>query len=141
MVAFNKAVYWVSHGSESLLVGFEFRTTVVTNSSLFWGITPCSPFKANRRLGGTYRLGVQGRRIIQARNQHEAGSKQRSYTSYSTLNMEAKYSSETSVDFQRTTCLYIPEDRTLHNHRCDNLRSYKSILICHRFFYGIYSIL
>jgi hypothetical protein len=31
----------------------------------------------------------------------------------------------TSVDFQRTTWRYIPEDRTLHNHRCENLSSYK----------------
>jgi hypothetical protein len=38
------------------------------------------------------------------------------------------YSSETSVDFQRTTRRYIPEDSTLHNHRCENLKSY--IVIC-----------
>jgi hypothetical protein len=29
---------------------------------------------------------------------------------------------ETSVDFQRTTRRCIPEDRTLHNHWCENLR-------------------
>jgi hypothetical protein len=33
-------------------------------------------------------------------------------------------SSETSVDFQRTTRRYIPEDSTLHNYRCENLKSY-----------------
>jgi hypothetical protein len=27
-------------------------------------------------------------------------------------------------DFQRTTWRYITEDSTLHNHHCDNLRSY-----------------
>jgi hypothetical protein len=32
-------------------------------------------------------------------------------------------SSETTAHFQRTTRRYIPEDRTLHNHRCENLRS------------------
>jgi hypothetical protein len=37
--------------------------------------------------------------------------------------MEAKYSSETSVDFQRTTPRYNPEDRTIYNHRCENLKS------------------
>jgi hypothetical protein len=42
----------------------------------------------------------------------------------STLKMEAICSSETSVDFQRTTQRYIPEDGTLHNHRCENLKSY-----------------
>jgi hypothetical protein len=38
--------------------------------------------------------------------------------------MEAMCSSETSVDFQRTTRHDIPEDSTLHNHRCENLKSY-----------------
>jgi hypothetical protein len=38
-------------------------------------------------------------------------------------------SSETSVDFQRTTRRYIPEDRTLHNHRCENIRSYTVIAV------------
>jgi hypothetical protein len=33
-------------------------------------------------------------------------------------------SSETLVDFQRTTRRYIPKDRTLHNPRCKNLRFY-----------------
>jgi hypothetical protein len=38
--------------------------------------------------------------------------------------MGETYSSETSVDFQWTTRCYIPEDRTLHNHRYENLISY-----------------
>jgi hypothetical protein len=37
--------------------------------------------------------------------------------------MEAICFSETSVDFQRTTQRYIPEDGTLHNHRSENLKS------------------
>jgi hypothetical protein len=40
----------------------------------------------------------------------------------STLRMEAICSSETSAEYQRTTRHYISEDRTLHNHRCENLR-------------------
>jgi hypothetical protein len=83
------------------------------NSSVFWDITPCSPLKVNRRFGGTCRLHLQGPRINHARNQHEAGSKQVSCLTYSsTLKMEAICSSETLVDFQRTTWRYIP-DRTL----------------------------
>jgi hypothetical protein len=39
--------------------------------------------------------------------------------------MEAVSSSETSVDFQPTTQCYITEDNTLHNHRCENLKSCK----------------
>jgi hypothetical protein len=38
------------------------------------------------------------------------------------LNLRGR--TETSVDFQRTTRRYIPEVRTLHNHRCENLKSY-----------------
>jgi hypothetical protein len=45
----------------------------------------------------------------------------------STLKMEAIYSSETSVETQRTTRRHIPEDDTLHNHRCENLISYTKI--------------
>jgi hypothetical protein len=49
----------------------------------------------------------------------------------SALKMEAICSSETSVDTQRTTRRYIPEDGTLHNHRCENLKSYNLIFLCH----------
>jgi hypothetical protein len=54
----------------------------------------------------------------------KADGKQRlvSFLGYSSaLKMEAKCSSETSVDFQLTMLCYIPED----NHRCKNLKSYK----------------
>jgi hypothetical protein len=42
----------------------------------------------------------------------------------SNLKMEAICSFETSVDLHRSTRRYIPEGRTLHNHRCENLASY-----------------
>jgi hypothetical protein len=45
----------------------------------------------------------------------------------STLQMEALCSYETSVDSERTTRLYIPEERTPHSHRCENLKSYMSL--------------
>jgi hypothetical protein len=38
--------------------------------------------------------------------------------------MEAICSSETSVATQQTTRRHISEDDTLHNHRCENLKSY-----------------
>jgi hypothetical protein len=38
--------------------------------------------------------------------------------------MEAICSSETSVETQRTIRRHIPEDDTLHNHRCENLKSF-----------------
>jgi hypothetical protein len=43
---------------------------------------------------------------------------------FSTLKMEAICSSETSVETQQTTPRHIPEYDTLHNHRCENLKSY-----------------
>jgi hypothetical protein len=53
-------------------VGFGVLTALVMKSSLFCGITPFSPFKGNRCFGGTCRLHLQGQRISQVRNQHEA---------------------------------------------------------------------
>jgi hypothetical protein len=73
-----------------------------SKSTIFWDITPCSLLSVNRRFGGTYRLHLQGRRIGRARNQRASRS----------------------VDTQWTTRRYIPEDNTLHNHRCENLKSY-----------------
>jgi hypothetical protein len=49
----------------------------------------------------------------------------------STLKMEAICSSETSVESQQTTRRHIPEDDTLHNHLCENLKSYKCYLNVH----------
>jgi hypothetical protein len=97
----------------------------------FWDITPCSPFKVNGRFGRTYRLHLHGRWISQSRNQR-AGRWQAepdpepaftlvSYMAFSALKMEATCSSETSVDFKQTRRRYIPEDRTAHSHRCENL--------------------
>jgi hypothetical protein len=52
----------------------------------------------------------------------------------STLKTEAIGSSETSVATQRTTQCHIPEDDTLHNHRCENLKSYiTGTVACNKF--------
>jgi hypothetical protein len=85
-----------------LNVAFEVLTAVVTMSSVFWDITPCSTLKVNRYLEGTCRLPPAFTLI--------------SCLDFSLiLKMEATCSSETSADFQRTTQIYIPEDRTLCN--------------------------
>jgi hypothetical protein len=56
-----------------------------------------------------------------------AWSKQQALMAYSlTLKMEATCSSKTSVDFQWTILHYIPEDRTLDNHSCENLKFHVS---------------
>jgi hypothetical protein len=46
-------------------VGLEVFTAVVMKSIIFWDMTPCSPLSCTRRFGGTYRLHLQGRRIVQ----------------------------------------------------------------------------
>jgi hypothetical protein len=79
---------------------------MVMKITIFWDTTPYSPFGVNRRFGGTYRLhlGHLILRLFLAR------------LILSTLKMEAIYSSETSVDTQRSTQRYIAEDGTL---QCD----------------------
>jgi hypothetical protein len=47
----------------------------------------------------------------------------------STLKMEAISSSETSGATQRIARRHIPEDDTPHNHRCENLKSYKVFFV------------
>jgi hypothetical protein len=90
------------------------------------GYNACSLLKAKRLFGRTCRLNFKGRRLSQARYQHEATCFiALSILAYSsTLKMEAIYYPERSVDFQRITRCYIPEERTLDNHRCENGKSY-----------------
>jgi hypothetical protein len=93
-------------------VGIEFFMKI----TVFWDIIPCSPLKVNRRFGGTDRFHLEGCRISRTRNQRESR--------WQALKMEAICSSETSVDFQRNTRRYITEESTIHNHCCENLKSY-----------------
>jgi hypothetical protein len=76
-------------------------------SFIFWDIATCNLLEVNRYLEGASIFTLV------------------SSSAYSsTLKMEAIYSSEMSVDFQWTTWRRVPGDRTLRNHRCDNLKSY-----------------
>jgi hypothetical protein len=84
-----------------------------SKSKTFWVVTPCSLLRCNRCFGGTYCLHLQGRRKFQ----QEPASKQ-------VASRSAICSSETSVACQQTTRRHIPEDDSLHNHRCENLKSY-----------------
>jgi hypothetical protein len=100
------------------------RVNLPNYSCRVWGshtgdTLPCSPLKVNRRFEEIFRL------HFQARRKRISSFTLVSCSAYSsTLKMEATCSSETSVDFHRTTRSYIPEVRTFHNHRCENLKSY-----------------
>jgi hypothetical protein len=72
-----------------------------------WDITPCSHREVHRRFEEIYCMHLQEWRVSQARSQQETNSKQ-------TMNMEAVCSSETSMNFYRTTRRKISGDSTLH---------------------------
>jgi hypothetical protein len=82
-------------------IGIEVLTAVVMKSSIFWDITPCSTSKAGRRFGGI---------CLHHQGLLPTSSLVSCLAYYLTLKMEATCSSETSVDFQRTTLHYIPKN-------------------------------
>jgi hypothetical protein len=108
-------------------VGSEVVTALVMKSSVFFAITACSMLKVSRRFGGTCPVGLQGQRINQARKKRKAMVYCLVYSS--ALNMEATCSSEMSVDFQRTTLLYIPEDRILRKVTSFSVNVFLNLLI------------
>jgi hypothetical protein len=97
------------------------REYKLLKNATFWYITPCCPLNVNRRFGGTYRVHLQGQEISRARNQRESRWQAELH-----LKMEPIRSSETSVAFQHITRRHSPEDSTLHNHRCEILKSYNT---------------
>jgi hypothetical protein len=84
-----------------VIVGFEVLKAVIMKGPIFWDITSCSPLKVNGRFGGTYRLHLQSRNMRQ-----ETSVKQ-------VANLQETFFYETSVDFQRNTLRYVPEERTI----------------------------
>jgi hypothetical protein len=82
---------------------FRVEQNLLKNSILCY-ITPYSPSNINRRYEETCRLQLQGRR-------KKTIAPASCLSNFSTLKMEEKFSSETSVDFQLTTRRYSPENR------------------------------
>jgi hypothetical protein len=95
-------VIWISHGGD-----YE------DDYCLLWYTVMCLA-DIYGSFGGKCCAHLRGLRISHGRNQCGARSRK----------MEATSSSETSIDFQRTARSYIPEDRTRHNQRCENLKSH-----------------
>jgi hypothetical protein len=84
---------------------------------MFWDRTPCSPFKSTdvseEHIAPIFSLCLPPTFTMVPCSAYP-----------SVLKMETICPSETSVDTQQTTRSYIPEDGTLYNHRCENLKSY-----------------
>jgi hypothetical protein len=72
-------------------VRFEVFTAVTVKNAVFWDVAPCR-YCVNRRFGGTYRLHLHGREILEG-----GTSVSRSLEDFSALKTEAIHSSETSV--------------------------------------------
>jgi hypothetical protein len=104
---------------------------------IFWDITPCSPLKINRRFRKNISPPSSGSKNKSSKI--SASKLAPAFTlvscSASTLKTEAICSSETSVNFQRTTWHYIPS--TLHNRRYEKLRSYISCLAFSQYYFNV----
>jgi hypothetical protein len=89
-------------------------------------VRPCISFKFNRYFGRTCRLHMQGQRIIPAKKQVKAQSKQSSdcYIAHpgcsSTLNMKAKCASKPPIAFQKNKKHYINNNSALQGNRCES---------------------
>jgi hypothetical protein len=90
--------------NKAFYLGYELVTAVVMWSSVFFDITTCSPLKVNQHFVRMCHLQHKGRRINQATNQLEAGSKHPEYGGEIFL--------RTSVDFKLTTWRYVLEDNS-----------------------------
>jgi hypothetical protein len=97
-----------------------FKVLQQMKNPVSWDTALCSPLKVNRIIGCSVLLATCFVLV--------------SHLVYSsTLKRGATCFSEASVEFQRSTRRYIPEDRTVHNHRCDSLKSY----ICNNHWFNI----
>jgi hypothetical protein len=98
-------------------VEFEGLTAAVMKCTIFWGITPCVPLKANRRFDRTHRLHLHNR-INRIRYQRECTQLATFFQASIFLGL---FDTEdggdmflrNSIDFQRTTWRYIPDDSNL----------------------------
>jgi hypothetical protein len=127
----------------------EDRSNYVIHKEMYWlfirlerhtafDISPCSPLKFNWRSEGAYRVHPESQRLSQERKQREITWQTEFVLILPSLSTMVSCMAriwrwrwnillEISVGFQRTTRSHIPEDITLHNNRCENLRSYTDL--------------
>jgi hypothetical protein len=93
------------------------KVKVTLKNSVFWDVMPCDDCK-NRRFGGTYchTVFIRSQRLLLV-----TANVVPSPPILVTVMMEAICASETSIT--RATRSNIPEERILHSHRRENLKS------------------
>jgi hypothetical protein len=92
-------------------VGFEVLTAVAV-SSVFWYIMPCSPVEVDRSFGRIYGFHIQGWRVSDTGNHHEAGSKQSSAQRYVTRKCLLAFTGFHGVVSQKVELLIVTLVRT-----------------------------
>jgi hypothetical protein len=102
---------------------------------------PCSPLKVNRHFGGTCHLHFQSQRICQAKKKHGSRWQSEHMALLATcfhvcFLLSLFFDPEDGNDMFLLNFVWLsmdymvlhPEDRTLHNHWCENFKSYKGYL-------------
>jgi hypothetical protein len=120
-------------------------------TSVFRDIMPCCPLKVNRWFGRTLRLYLQDWRVSQARNQQESNQESTIKQAASKTLYRAGFLLGLLINLSdggdmflrnvawlsmNSTQPYNPEVRTLHNHRCEKLKSYINCSCIRGFYYG-----
>jgi hypothetical protein len=113
----------------------DFESQKIILYKLFWSEEFCllryntvQSIGVDREFGRTCRFHLQSCSVSRARNNQQAKPIPcfvlvSCLFYFATLKTDATCSSETSVDFQRTTWRSTPEDISLYDHRSENLRS------------------
>jgi hypothetical protein len=109
----------VSTNYATLVLPLTAVNSYYSKSSIFCGITPCSQLKVNGRFGGTCHLHLHGQRISQAKNQRES-------LFFDPEGGRDKFLKKRHSTFNELHDVI--EDRTTHDHWCENLKSYSSVL-------------
>jgi hypothetical protein len=102
------------------------ESRMVLKNSIFWDIVAYSPLKNQPKFQSKTSPSSSGSKNKPSKKPDllDLVSRFSVLAYFSTLKMEGTPCSETSIDSQCITRSYSLEDRTLHNNRCENLKSY-----------------